>query len=370
MIKQQSSFDSVLLACALFLSLVSLITLQSFNEGTFLSVDFLRQLLYIGIAALGGLAFFNIHESTLKSNWFVLGLYGVAMVSLILLLPFGAVVNGSKSWFHLGFFSFQPADLAKFALIIIISKYLATRHRAINSLRTIVVTFIYTVIQFILIFIQPDFGSSIVLLVIWFGMVVSSGISWKYIMSFFGIGFVLFMGLWSFVFKPYQKDRIKTFVTPLSDIRGAGYNAYQSTIAVGSGKAFGKGIGNGTQSRLNFLPEHKTDFIFASFSEEWGFVGSLLVVGVWALLLSRIYRLSRFAMSNFDSLFAIGSGLFFGFHAMVNIGMNVGLVPVTGITLPFMSFGGSHIIVEGIIIGVLLRISRDQKEKQDRFVRS
>ena len=289
MIKQQSSFDSVLLACALFLSLVSLITLQSFNEGTFLSVDFLRQLLYIGIAALGGLAFFNIHESTLKSNWFVLGLYGVAMVSLILLLPFGAVVNGSKSWFHLGFFSFQPADLAKFALIIIISKYLATRHRAINSLRTIVVTFIYTVIQFILIFIQPDFGSSIVLLVIWFGMVVSSGISWKYIMSFFGIGFVLFMGLWSFVFKPYQKDRIKTFVTPLSDIRGAGYNAYQSTIAVGSGKAFGKGIGNGTQSRLNFLPEHKTDFIFASFSEEWGFVGSLLVVGVWALLLSRIY---------------------------------------------------------------------------------
>lgn len=360
--KEKTSFDRVLLACCLLLALVSLITLQSFNDGAFLSVDFLRQLLYIGIASLMGLVFFNVHESTLKSSWFVVGLYGLAVTTLVLLLPLATPVNGAKSWFHLGFFSFQPADLAKFALILIMSKYLATRHRSINSLRTITVTFIYAFIQFILIFLQPDFGSAVVLLVIWFGTVVSSGISAKYILSFFGIGFVLFMGLWSFVFKPYQKARIKTFVAPLSDIRGAGYNAYQSTIAVGSGRVFGKGIGNGTQSRLNFLPEHKTDFIFASFSEEWGFVGSLLVVGVWALLLSRIYTLSRFAQSNFDALFAIGAGLFFGFHAMVNIGMNVGLVPVTGITLPFMSFGGSHIIVEGMIIGVLLRISRDQKE--------
>ncbi len=361
------SFDKVLLACVLFLTLVSLITLQSFNEASQLSVDFLRQLLYVGVGTLAGLVFFHIHESTLRSSWAVITLYVIAAGILILLIPFGAVVNGAKSWFHLGFFSFQPADLAKFALILILSKFLAKRHQSINSLKTIVITFIYTSVLFSLIFLQPDFGSSIVLLVVWFGMIVSSGISFKYIASFFAVGALLFIMLWNFVFVPYQKDRIMTFITPLSDIRGAGYNAYQSTIAVGSGKLFGKGIGNGTQSRLNFLPEHKTDFIFASFSEEWGFVGSSLVVFIWGLLLWRIYIISRFANSNFDSLFAIGSSLFFGFHAMVNIGMNVGLVPVTGITLPFMSFGGSHLIIEGIIVGILLRISRDIKESKELY---
>ena len=165
----------------------------------------------------------------------------------------------------------------KVILVLMLAKYLSLRHIAINQFRYIFKTFIYFIIPILLISLQPDFGTSLIFIVIWFGLVFVSGISWRYIISFLTLGIGTFLLLWLFVFKPYQKSRIETFIQPLSDIRGAGYNAYQSTIAVGSGKFLGKGLGFGTQSRLKFLPEHETDFIFASFSEEWGFFGSILL---------------------------------------------------------------------------------------------
>jgi len=164
--------------------------------------------------------------------------------------------------------------------------------------------------------------------------------------------------LWMFAFAPYQKARITSFINPLADIRGAGYNAYQSTVAVGSGEIVGKGIGFGTQSKLQFLPEYQTDFIFAAFSEEWGFVGGIIVLGIFGFMIARImYHASR-APSNFETLFAVGvGGLFIG-HIIVHVGMNIGLLPVTGVPLPFMSYGGSHLLTEFFALGIISSSTR------------
>ena len=178
----------------------------------------------------------------------------------------------------MGGFTFQPVDGAKLAVILVLSKYFSRRHVEIARVRHILVSGFYVGVIFLLVFSQPDFGSAIIIFATWLGMVLVSGISKKHL-AFVGIlGVCAFALLWVFVFKPYQKVRIMTFVSPLSDIRGTGYNAYQSTIAVGSGELLGKGIGLGSQSKLLFLPEYETDFIFAAFAEEWGYVGAMLLL--------------------------------------------------------------------------------------------
>jgi len=168
------------------------------------------------------------------------------------------------------------------------------------------------------------------------------------------IGVLSFGGLWFGVFQPYQKDRIKTFIHPLADIRGTGYNAFQSTVAVGSGQLLGKGIGYGTQSKLQFLPEYETDFIFAAFAEEWGFVGVIILFLLYLLLIFRVTMIALRAQSNFEALCALGFAVFIVSHFTIHVGMNIGVLPVTGITIPFMSYGGSHLLVEFIMLGILL----------------
>jgi rod shape determining protein RodA len=179
-----------------------------------------------------------------------------------------------------------------------------------------------------------------------------AGIPFRQLALLIAVGATALACLWFFAFAPYQKARIITFLHPLADISGAGYNAFQSTVAVGSGGVFGKGIGYGTQSRLQFLPEHETDFIFASFAEEWGLIGTLMLLGLLGLLIYRLIRNAREGASNFESLFMLGSAVLFSVHAAIHIGMNVGLLPVTGVPLPFMSYGGSHIVTGYAILGI------------------
>ena len=164
--------------------------------------------------------------------------------------------------------------------------------------------------------------------------------------------------MWLFVFAPYQKARIANFLNPLADVRGTGYNANQALIAVGSGQTLGKGLGYGTQSKLSFLPEYQTDFIFAAFAEEWGFVGVTLLMICFGIVLAQMLHSALLGASNFETLFALGLTIFFGVHIIINIGMNIGIMPVTGITLPFMSYGGSHILVECAALGMLVGMSR------------
>ena len=189
-------------------------------------------------------------------------------------------------------------------------------------------------------------------------MILLSGISKKHLLVVFLAGLMAFGVLWGFVLQDYQKSRIVNFIHPLADIQGTGYSAYQSTIAVGSGLITGKGVGYGTQSKLNFLPEYQTDFIFAAYAEEWGFLGVIFLFSFFGILLWRIIRVAYYGATNFEILFGCGIAIMFVSHFLVNVGMNIGIMPVTGITFPFMSYGGTNLLTSLIGLGILMGMRR------------
>lgn len=347
--------DWWLLGGALTLSLFGLVTMSSFVAD---DPYFSRQIIWIVFAVGVFIAASFIDWRFLRSTKISVTVFLITIVLLVLVATIGSISQGAQSWFNLGFFNFQPADPAKLALVIILAKYFTRRHAEIGHVRHILVSGFYTFVFFFLIFIQPDFGSAIIIGFIWFVMILISGISKRHLAFVIGGGAIVFLGLWLFVFQPYQKDRIVSFIHPLADIQGSGYNAYQSTVAVGSGELFGKGIGYGTQSKLKFLPEYQTDFIFAAFSEEWGFVGGLIILVIFCFLIGRImYHASR-APTNFETLFCVGVAGILTAHTIVHIGMNIGLLPVTGVPLPFMSYGGSHLINEFLALGIISSFGR------------
>ncbi|MFA5831799.1 MAG: rod shape-determining protein RodA [Candidatus Paceibacterota bacterium] len=347
--------DWILFASTFPLLLSGVVTMGSFGgKGSFAE----RQLLWIGISFAAFFALSFLDFRFLRRTGVIISLFFGGCFVLLSLFLLGSVYKGAQSWFSVGFAAFQPADAMKIVLILVLTKYFSRRHIEIANIRHIIVSGIYAFIPFVLVAIQPDFGSAIIFLFIWLGMVFVSGISKKHIILVFVLGLVSFGGLWNFVFEPYQKQRIMTFIHPLADIRGAGYNAFQSTIAIGSGGLFGKGVGYGTQSRLNFLPEYQTDFIFAAFSEEWGFAGVALLFLFFAILIWRILHNALLGETNFEMLFGMGLAIYFISHFLINVGMNIGLLPVTGITIPFMSYGGSHLLTEFTGLGILMGMRR------------
>lgn len=313
-----------------------------------------RQIIWASIGFLIILITARFDFRFLRRTSVVTAIYAVALIMLLAVFVIGYSAKGAQSWISIGAFSLQPADMAKLALIILLAKYFSRRHVEIRHIRHILVSGAYAGIFFMLVALQPDFGSAITIFLIWLGMVLVSGISKKHLAIVFCIGAIAFAGLWNFGFKQYQKERILNFLHPLADIRGSGYNAYQSVIAVGSGGLIGKGVGYGTQSRLSFLPEYETDFIFAAFAEEWGFIGIVLLFILFFILFRRIFAIAMKGETNFETLFALGVAIFFMAHLSINIGMNIGLMPVTGIPVPFMSYGGSHLITECLAIGILM----------------
>ncbi len=349
--KAFKQIDFLLLLPAVILTSLGLVTMSSFvDEDPYFS----RQMLWL-IISLG--VFFGAHFVDwrfLRRTRVSVMLFIFFMVLLLGLVLFGAVSQGgAQSWLSLGFFNLQPADPAKLALIIILAKYFSRRYVEIGHIRHIILSGFYALMFFVLVAMQPDFGSAVMMFVVWFAMVMVSGISKKHLILVVSTGILAFLALWLFVFQPYQKDRIVSFIHPLADIQGTGYNAYQSTVAVGSGEVIGKGIGYGTQSKLKFLPEYQTDFIFAAFSEEWGFVGGIIVLSLFVFLIMRMMNHAARAPSNFETLFTVGvAGLFIG-HVCVHVGMNIGLLPVTGVPLPFMSYGGSHLVTEFFALGII-----------------
>ena len=350
---KKRNIDSYILFSLIPLFVIGLSTLHTFSIGENTHL-FFRQLIFITISLLLFFIFSFFDFSFLKRPRNVVFLYLVGIALLVFVLFFGSRVNGARSWINLSLFSFQPADFMKFALVVLFAKYLARRHLVIHSFRQVFFTFFYFFIPFFLIFLQPDFGSALILLSIWFGIVLISGLSKKHFFTFLIIGFIALSGLWTFVFKDYQKKRILTFIHPLADTRGAGYNAYQSVIAVGSGKMMGKGVGYGTQSRLSYLPEHETDFIFAAIAEEWGFIGSMIVLMSFFIIIFRLLSYIPHFRGNFERIFTLGFVFFLLAHLIVNIGMNIGLLPVTGVPLPFVSYGGSHLLIEFLFLAVIM----------------
>ncbi|MDP6527597.1 MAG: FtsW/RodA/SpoVE family cell cycle protein [Candidatus Pacebacteria bacterium] len=347
--------DWILFSSSLLLVFSGIVTMNSFSGENYF---FENQLIW---ASLGVGLFFllsGIDFRFLRRTSVIIALFVGSVLLLLLLFLFGDIVKGAQSRFDFGLLAVQPADPIKLVVILLLAKYFTRRHIEIANIRHIIVSGFYAFIIFTLILLQPDLGSAIIVALIWLGMVFASGISKRHFLAVLLLGAVASVGMWFYVFEDYQKDRILTFIHPLTDIRGAGYNAYQSTIAVGSGEIFGKGVGYGTQSKLQFLPEYETDFIFAAFAEEWGFVGVILLFILFSIVIWRVLENAKIGATNFEILFGIGLATLFISHFAIHVGINVGLLPVTGTTIPFMSYGGSHLITEFVGLGILMGMRR------------
>jgi rod shape determining protein RodA len=334
--------------------LAGLVTMKSFAPLEATADFFGKQVIWVCISLIVFFIFSLIDFRFLKRTDVLVSLFLFFSFILLALFIVGKISNGAKSWFDFGFFSFQPVDMMKLVLVLVLAKYFSRRHVEIRDVKHIFITGLYAFIPLVLVLLQPDFGSAMIILFIWLGMVLVSGISKLHLFLVFLSGAIVFTSLWFFAFAPYQKARIYNFINPLADIHKTGYNVFQSTVAVGSGQIFGKGLGFGTQSRLKFLPVPQSDFIFAAFSEEWGFIGSLTILILYALVIWRILYTASLGSTNFEILFGMGIAIFFMGHILVNVGMNLGLMPVTGIPLPFMSYGGSHLLSEFAGLGILM----------------
>ena len=354
-LKKFFDIDWILFFSAVFIALAGLITMGSFGTS---SEYFSKQIIWIFISVVIFFILSAFDYRFLKRTGVVVIIFTLSVLLLLALFIFGHVSKGAQSWFDFGAISFQPADFIKLIIVILLAKYFSKRHIEIANVRHIFVSGLYVFIVFALVFLQPDFGSALIIFFIWLGMILLSGISKKHLLVVFLAGLMAFGVLWGFVLQDYQKSRIVNFIHPLADIQGTGYSAYQSTIAVGSGLITGKGVGYGTQSKLNFLPEYQTDFIFAAYAEEWGFLGVIFLFSFFGILLWRIIRVAYYGATNFEILFGCGIAIMFVSHFLVNVGMNIGIMPVTGITFPFMSYGGTNLLTSFIGLGILMGMRR------------
>ena len=347
-----------LLVIPIALSFLGVLTMHPFGEAASLAP---RQLIWIGAATVAYLTCALLDMRFIRRTPILVVGYAIMVFLLALLLVATHAVQGAKSWFDLGAFSLQPADPAKIIFIALLAKYFSRRHMEIGDFRHIFVSALYAGVPILLILVEPDLGTAVIFSAVWFGLILVSGISKKHLTVILVTGLIAAAGLWTFALQDYQRTRIVSFLNPAADIHGSGYNAYQATVAVGSGEMWGKGVGYGTQSKLRFLPEYETDFIFASFAEEWGFVGVLIVLSLYGLLLVRLITIARRAATNFDALFTLGVAIIFLTHIVVHVGINVGLLPVTGTTIPFMSYGGSHLMMEFIGLGIVASLARNAR---------
>lgn len=364
MLRLFSKFDFSLIAITSLLVAVSLLVLYSLSITS--GADyFLKQCLFatVGFFVLVFVAFFDYRYIQRYSTL----LYFGTMAVLLGVLVFGTTVRGTAGWISFGIFQVQPVEFSKITLIIFLASFISKKKSELGEWARVIASLILSALLIFLVLKQPDLGSSIVLMSIWIGMILSSGLRWKHLLVLSILGSTLIAGSW-FMLADYQKDRINNFIHPESDPRGSGYNVLQAIVAVGSGGLFGKGIGHGSQSQLNFLPEKHTDFIYAVISEELGLVGALFVLILYLALLYRIKRIGEMASDNFGYLISVGILIMFFVQIVINIGMNIGLLPVTGIPAPLLSYGGSSLVTTLLSIGLLLNIYEKRREDTDMHI--
>ena len=347
--------DLPLFATVVAISLFSVLNMYGIDGfGIFLTKQIIFVVVGFGLMIL--FSFFNYRY--LKNYSFpVLFLYFVS-IALLLLTFYSHSVRGVNAWIILGQFTFEPAELAKLMLIILMAKYFSQRHVHINQFKHILIPGIYYVIPVLIILAQPDLGSAIIFSLIWISILAAVGVNKKHFFLLIILAVIVSYGSWMFALKPYQKDRLLTFVNPYGDPRGSGYNLIQSKIAIGSGYWFGSGLGKGSQATLGFLPESHNDFVFAATAEQFGFVGIGFVMAAILFVVYGILAIGRAAISNFGRIFSIGMAAFIFSHALIGASVNIGLMPVTGIPFPFLSYGGSYLIAIMSGLGILQSIKR------------
>jgi rod shape determining protein RodA len=354
--------DWVLSFVAGLLSLVGFLAIYStsLREGDFLNLK--KQIIFFGVGFLAMLIFSFFDWRNFRTNTrLVLALYLICLISLLLLLFFAPEIRGTRSWYKIGPISLDPIEFMKIVLIILLAKYFSMRHIEMYNIRHIFLSGIYVLIPAILVFMQPNLGQVLLLVATWIGILIISGIRLKHFFLLIFIFILAFILSWGTILKDYQKQRIISFLVPeLSDPLKTGWNQAQSKIAIGSGGIWGQGIGKGSQTQYGFLPEAHTDFIFATIAEETGLIGVGTVLFLFGLLIWRIMRIAINAKSNFPRLFASGVVILIVLQIFIHLGMNMGLLPIIGIPLPFISYGGSGLVTLFIALGILqnIKISR------------
>lgn len=282
-------------------------------------------------------------------------IYAVAIVLLLISLASGSI-RGINAWISVGSFRLEPSEFAKLALVILLAKYFSQKHVEIYRVHHLIVSGFYVGVPAFLVLVQPDLGSAFIFFVIWLAMLLAVGIRRNHLLVILVVSVLFSLIAWSGFLETYQKNRILSFLDPYLDPKGEGYSIIQSRIAVGSGGWLGNGLGKGTQSRFGFLPEAHTDFAFASFAEQFGLAGVITCFGVLWLLLLRIGKIGFGVRNNFARLFSVGLMAFIFAHVVVNAGMNLGLLPVTGISFPFLSYGGSFLFALTVGVGMMQSI--------------
>jgi len=321
---------------------------------------FKKQVIFVllGLIIFFILATFDFHNFYSYANY----LYVMAVILLLAVLFFGQRINGTRGWFGLFGFGLQPVELVKIILIICLARYFAKATTATRPLKHLIITGLFTLLLMVLVMLQPDLGSAALLFALWVLFLLAVTIPKKYLLAIAGVLIVLFALAWQFGFKDYQKERLLSYLKPAASSQN--YNVKQAIIAVGAGGWLGRGLGFGSQSQLKFLPEANTDFIFAVVAEELGFIGVVLVIACFALLLFRLLSILARSRNYFGSLIIVGgAGLIF-MEMFINIGMNMGILPVVGIPLPFVSYGGSALISNLALAGIMHSISRRAVTKQ------
>lgn len=401
--KFQDRFDLSIFLPAVGLIIFGLLAIYSstLNHPT-ASGNFQKQIVFVVISLIVFFITFSLPLQSFKK--FAITIYAVSIFFLIAVLAVGKTVYGAKSWFGIGGFGFQPSELAKLGTILMLSYWLTYKNRDINNLKDIGVALLIGALPVMLIMLEPDMGTSIVFLIITISLVFWSGI------SLFGLFVVLspgmvalasILGTYSFIaalllvvaalfffkkdlfnsvtvfiinlsagfffdyvyriLKPHQQNRIASFLDPSADPLGAGYNALQAKVAIGSGGLLGKGFLHGHQTQLRFIPEQWTDFIYCVIGEEFGFIGSIFVISLFLIIFLRLFKLSAIAKDRFSVLVTIGVLTLLFSHFALNIGMNVGITPVIGLPLPFLSYGGSTQLINMVMLGIVLNIYSNRK---------
>lgn len=360
------NFDWLLIAAVALLVVLGVILINNTTaavEGLFdtsnLLQDFtFRQILYAGA---GFIALFALSQFDYRIFASLQWLFYVALIGLLAtVFVLGRFFLGAQRWIPIGPFQLQPSEIGKLLLVLVLAKFLADNSKQMDKWRTLIFSFCIVAIPTAMTYVQPDLGTSLIFLFVWGIMILAAGLSWKQLVTI-GIILAILLPVIYTTLQPYQRDRIVTFLNPAADPLGSGYNVNQARIAIGSGQVLGRGIGSGTQSQLQFLRIRHTDFIFSVLGEELGFFGGVFFFALYAFVLVRMLRAAQVSRSTFGRLTAVGFSASLFFQAFVNLGMNVGIMPVTGIPLPFVSSGGSSLVTYLMMIGIIQSILAHEK---------
>ena len=357
------AFDAQLAAYAMLLASIGLVMAytNSVEQGQSVldpGTTFVRGLMWTAIAFV-----VFVVASVFDYRWlktFAWPLYVVQLGLLVMTLAIGSGVGGSARWVSIGPLQFQFSEIAKILMVVVLANYLGSRQGRLRSLGSIVAAGLLVGPPWVLVMLQPDLGTSLVLLSIMAGMLFMSGASLRWLGILTGAVLAALPFIWTYVLRDYQKQRLTSFLDPAADIQGAGYQLFQSQIAVGSGGWLGKGLTNGTQNQLDFLPVQESDFVAAIYLEELGFLGAIVLLALFGALLFRIMISGWRSRDPFGMMFATGIASMILFQLFVNLGMVIGIMPITGIPLPFISHGGASLISLAIGLGILESINTRQ----------